>query len=358
MLTILPKGYPAPERPSNLTVAVFGASVLLLSGATAALSQAPPEPLAQHAPPSAAGQSKQLEDQVTELRAQVARLEAAVHQAGSGRKTGARPGMSVSPAPKKGMSKMGDRNEMGMAPGSGMSGMPPPAPAAAMPAGGGGMGMMDDNGGMGAMPPGGKPPMPAGGGGMGMMDDKGEMGAMPPGGSSPVPSAPAPAMGMCCMGEMGGMSGGANGGTSGMPVGAAPGGGTAAMTMSAPPSAMPGQPGTSHLYHVGSTGFFLNHSKHITLTPDQKLTLSRLKERAMLDRASAQRKIDQAEQELYTLTGADQLDTPRVQTKISEIERLRAEQRLSFVRTVAEAANALTHDQHQALMGTMAAGKP
>ena len=124
--------------------------------------------------------------------------------------------------------------------------------------------------------------------------------------------------------------------------------------MSAPTSAMPGQPGASHLYHVGSTGFFLNHPQHITLTADQKGTLNRVKEKAMLDRASGQRKIDQTEQELYILTGADQLDNSRVQAKIGEIEKLRADQRMNFIQAVAEASKVLTHDQHQALIGTMA----
>ena len=191
-------------------------------------------------------------------------------------------------------------------------------------------------GAMGGMaPPPGKAAMPSGGGGMSMKDDQGEMGGMSGGEKASMSKAPADAMGMCCMGEMGRMSGGASG-------------------MSAPSSAMPGQPGASHLYHVGSTGFFLNHSQHITLTGDQRFTLNRLKEKAMLDRASEQRKIDQGEQELYTLTGADQLDNSRVQMKIGEIERLRAEQRMNFIQAVGEASRVLTHDQHQALIGTMA----
>ena len=127
--------------------------------------------------------------------------------------------------------------------------------------------------------------------------------------------------------------------------------------MSGPSSAMPGQPGASHLLHMGSTGFFLNHSQHITLTADQRSRLNRLKEKAMLGQASEQRKIDQVEQELYTLTGADEPDNAGIQAKLGEIERLRAEQRMNFIRAVGEASNVLTHDQHQALMGTMAAGK-
>lgn len=293
----------APWRAS----AAFGASVLLLSGAMTSYAQAPADPHGQHAKADAGGQSnQQLMNQIAELRAQVAKLQAAVQQTSPGNKASAKSGMPMDAAGKS----------------KSMGGMP----------GGGGMGMMDD------------------------MDDKGEMGGMSTGGMSSMPSAPAAAMGMCCMGEMGGMSGGASGGMSGMSGGAAPrAGGMAAMN--APSSAMPGQSGASHLYHVGSTGFFLNHSQHITLTADQKYTLNRLKERAMLDRASQQRKIDQAEQELYTLTGADHLDNSKVQAKIGEIEKLRAEQRMNFIRAVGEASNVLTHDQHQALMGTMAASK-
>ena len=162
--------------------------------------------------------------------------------------------------------------------------------------------------------------------------------------------APAKAMGMCCMGMMG-MPPSGNSGMSTPPPPPAMSG------MSGPSSAMPGQPGESHLLHVGSTGFFLNHSQHIMLTGDQKTKLNRLKEKALMDQASAQRKIDQAEQELYSLTGADQVDTSRIQAKVAEIEKLRTEQRMDFIHAVMNATNVLSHDQHQALMGTMPAAK-
>jgi Spy/CpxP family protein refolding chaperone len=81
--------------------------------------------------------------------------------------------------------------------------------------------------------------------------------------------------------------------------------------------------------------------------------LNRLKEKALLGRTAQQRRIDQAEQELYLLTGDDQPDTTQIQAKIAEIEKLRTDQRMNFIRAVGEAANVLTHDQHQALLGTM-----
>ena len=324
----------APYRAS----AVIGASILLFSGAMTSFSQAPADPHAQHAAADAAGQNnQQLMNQIAELRAQVAKLQAGGQQTSPSNKPNANSGMPMGNAAKS----------------KGMGGMAP-AGSAAMPSGGGMMGMMGNKGEMGMMAPAAKASMSPGG--MMGMDGKDEMGGMSAGGQGSMPSAPAAAMGMCCMGAMGGMSGGASGGMGGMGGGTAPAGGGMA-AMSGPTSAMPGQPGASHLYHVGSTGFFLNHSDHITLTADQKYTLNRLKERAMIDRASEQRKIDQSEQDLYTLTGADQLDNSMVQGKVGEIEKLRGEQRMNFIRAVGEASNVLTHDQHQALMGTMAADR-
>jgi hypothetical protein len=159
-------------------------------------------------------------DQITELQAEVTKLRAAVQQtdpmnrssAGSRMKMGGGKAMVV-------MDDMGEMGGMGMGQNRGM------------PQGsGGGMGMKDDQGEMGGMSPGGS--SPGAGGSMGMMDE-GEMGGMSSGGK----------MGMCCMGEMGGMMEGM--GRSGMG------------SMKGSPSTMPGQPGASHLYHIGSTGFFL-----------------------------------------------------------------------------------------------------
>jgi Spy/CpxP family protein refolding chaperone len=257
-------------------------------------------------------------DQITELQAEVAKLRAAMQQtdpvkrsrAGSRMKMGGGKAMVV-------MDDMGEMGGMGSGQNRGMS-----------QGSGGGIGKMGDQGEMGGMSPGGK--LSGAGGGMGMMDE-GEMGGMSSGGG----------MGMCCMGEMGGMTGGTGQPDRGM-------GG-----MKVSPSTMPGQPGASHLYHIGSTGFFLDHAKHIALTPEQKKTLNRLKERALLGRTAQQRRIDQAEQELYMLTGADQPDTTQIQAKIAEIEKLRSDQRMNFIRAVGEAANVLTHDQHRTLLGTM-----
>ena len=319
------------EVCSNVTV-LLGVSVLLLLGDTAAFGQAPAsDPPAQHAMADAADQNRQLADQISELRAQVVRLQAVVQQTGPGKRVHPKSSMKMNPASNKGMGMMDEKSEMGMSAGKG-----------AMPSGSAAMGMKDDQDEMGGMSPGGNAPKSPG---MSMGDKKDGTSGMSMGGGSKTSPPSAPATGMGDMAPVGNVT------MSAMP--AASGGGTA--TMSGSSSATPGQAGASHLYHMGSNGFFLNHSRHITLTPDQKLTLNYVKGKAMLDHTSGQRRIDQGEQELYTLTGADQPDSSRIQAKIVEIEKVRADQRMNFIRAVADASNVLTPGQRKVLLGTGAA---
>ena len=282
---------------------VLGAAgLLLLSGglAVAVLEAQAQKSSVQHGG-AQAPETRALAEQIQQLQQQVATLQAIIQKQNTQQRN---PGMGSGGKMRGGgaMPMMDDQGEMGGMSAGGNSGM--------------GMSMMEGE--MGGM---------SSGGGMGMME--GEMGGMSSGGN----------MKMCCMGEMGGMMGGMK--SSGM------------SGMKGSPSTMPGQPGASHLYHIGSTGFFLDHDKHLSLTPEQRMTLNRSKEKALLDRATQQRRIDQAEQDLYLLTGADQPDAAKIQAKVAEIEKLRADQRMNFIRAVGEATNVLTHDQHRALLGTM-----
>ena len=116
-------------------------------------------------------------------------------------------------------------------------------------------------------------------------------------------------------------------------------------------SALPGYPGASHLYHIGATGFFLDHPQHITLTVEQQKALNQLKEKTTLDQKSADRKIEGAEQELWTLTSADEPDATKIQAKLAECEKLRSEKRFAFIKGVGEATKLLTDEQRQSLLG-------
>jgi len=128
---------------------------------------------------------------------------------------------------------------------------------------------------------------------------------------------------------------------------------------SAPRSNLPGFPGASHLYHLGASDFFLDHPQHITLSMEQRTALNRIKERALLDQASFDGRIADAEQELWKLTAADVPDAGRIDAQVRSIEKIRGDKRMSLIRAVGEAAKVLTPDQQGALLGTLpAAGEP
>lgn len=241
---------------------------------------------------------KDLSAQIRDLQSKVAKLEVALKQGNQG-KPSAAPGMAG-----MGGAAMGMMNDKKMAKGTmgmgNMEGMDSDE-------------MMKMSGGMG----GGQQGMS--GGGMAMMD-KDEM------------------MGMMGMGSM------SQGGMKGM----------SKMKMAA---ALPGFPGASHIYHIGATGFFLDHPEHVALTTKQQTTLNSLKEKALLEKSSNQRKIDETEQELWTLTASDQPDAAKIDAKVREIEKQRGDQRLAFIRAVGEAAKVLTDEQRKALLGT-ATDKP
>jgi Spy/CpxP family protein refolding chaperone len=175
-----------------------------------------------------------------------------------------------------------------------------------------------------------------------MMEMKGGMGGMPPDGSMPNAGSTS--------GMQDPMAVPSNSDTMGRmrgPMQRRPG-----MSSMAPASRLPGFPGASHLYHVGATGFFLDHPQHITLSIEQQIALNRIKERALLDRSSSDRRIEEGEQELWMLTAADMPDAARIEAQVRAIEKLRGDQRLAFIRAVGEAGKVLTAGQRAALLGT------
>jgi Spy/CpxP family protein refolding chaperone len=114
---------------------------------------------------------------------------------------------------------------------------------------------------------------------------------------------------------------------------------------------LPGFPGASHIYHVGATGFYLEYADKLGLSTQQRTSLNDVKQRTLVDQSNRQRKIDEAEQALWLLTAAEQPDAASVEAKIREIEKLKADQRLEFIRSVGEAAKILTDDQRRMVLG-------
>ncbi|MBR1135274.1 periplasmic heavy metal sensor [Bradyrhizobium denitrificans] len=119
------------------------------------------------------------------------------------------------------------------------------------------------------------------------------------------------------------------------------------------PSALPGFPGASHLYHVGASGFFVDYAVKIGLTVEQSTLLNGIKQRSLIDQSAAKRKAEEAEQALWMLTAADQPDTAAIEAKVREIEKIKSDARLVFIRAVGEAANVLTAEQRKMVLGMM-----
>ena len=175
---------------------------------------------------------------------------------------------------------------------------------------------------------------------MGMMgkmnvEQTGEMGKM---GAGMAMSQPGDSGGMGMMDKMGGME----------MMGMTDMRGPAAMQ-----STLPGFPGQSRLYHIGATGFFLDHPEHIALTPEQKQALTQRKDQAMAQQNALTRRIEQAEQELWDLTASDQPQAGAIDKKARSIEKLRTDQRIAFIRAVGDAAKVLTDHQRHQLTGLL-----
>ena len=116
-------------------------------------------------------------------------------------------------------------------------------------------------------------------------------------------------------------------------------------------SALPGYPGASHLYHIGATNFFLDHPQHIALSLEQQKNLSGIREQALAEQAQADRNISELEAELWQFTSAEQPPLAKIESTIKEIEELRSEQRLAWIKAVGEATKVLAVEQRQALLG-------
>ncbi len=119
------------------------------------------------------------------------------------------------------------------------------------------------------------------------------------------------------------------------------------------PSALPGFAGASHIYHIGSTNFFLDHPQHITLTQEQQTKLNQIKQKSLAGQATLDRWIAEAEQELWMLTSAEAPDAAKIEAKVRETGKLRGDKRIAFIRAVGEAAQVLTDEQRQTLVGIL-----
>lgn len=190
------------------------------------------------------------------------------------------------------------------------------------------------------------------GGSMGMTMDKGEMGMPPEGMMMKMPPRMMEKMEKMDMMEMGAMK---DSSAMGAMSKATPDTGMTGMLgagMTRTMSSLPGFPGLSHLYHIGATGFFLDQVA-ITLTVAQQEQLNEIRTRALLLRSESDRRVAQLEEELWTLTADGEPDATKIEAKIQDIERARANARMAFIRAVGDATKMLSQAQRQQLLGTI-----
>jgi len=182
---------------------------------------------------------------------------------------------------------------------------------------------------------------------------KGNMGKMGSGGQSGGMSGMG---GRGGQGGMSGMGGGKKeGGKKGGGKMGGDAGGTSAMgTMTGSASqqaSLPGFPGASHLYHIGADSFFLDHDEHIMLSIEQRADLGQIREQSQLQSATFDRQIAELEQELWVLTASDSPDIVQIEKKIRQITQVGGDQRIAFIRSVGVAAQVLSEDQRGILVG-------
>lgn len=154
------------------------------------------------------------------------------------------------------------------------------------------------------------------------------------------------------MGMMAGMMSMMNSMMGGMGA-SAPMGQAASMGPGSILSVLPGFPGASHLYHIGSTNFFLDHPQHITLSLEQQNRLGEIQMNALMQRGDLNRKIQEVEEQIWILTASDQPNLSSIEAKIRESEKLQGDLRLVLIKDVGEATKVLTAEQRKALLGTL-----
>ncbi len=111
-----------------------------------------------------------------------------------------------------------------------------------------------------------------------------------------------------------------------------------------------GAPDATRLYHVGSIDFFLDQAGKLNLTSKQTTDLTEIKRLSLARTSELQTKIVQSEQQLFSLTGADAPNEKGIANKVKEIEKLRTDQRLDFIKSVGRAGKVLSADQRQVFL--------
>ena len=110
-------------------------------------------------------------------------------------------------------------------------------------------------------------------------------------------------------------------------------------------TSLPGYVNVPHLYHIGESEFFLDHSAHLGLTQNQIDQLKVIQSQWQSQQNTIISERDSHEQRLWEFTAMGQPDYKVIQETVMAIESINSTLRLTFIKQVGQAVTVLTAQQ-------------
>lgn len=110
-------------------------------------------------------------------------------------------------------------------------------------------------------------------------------------------------------------------------------------------TSLPGYVNVPHLYHIGESEFFLDHSAHLGLTQNQIDQLKAIQSQWQSQQNTIISERDSHEQRLWEFTAMGQPDYKAIQETVMAIESINSKLRLIFIKQVGQAVTVLTAQQ-------------
>ena len=117
-------------------------------------------------------------------------------------------------------------------------------------------------------------------------------------------------------------------------------------------TSLPGYVNVPHLYHIGESEFFLDHSAHLGLTQNQIDQLKAIQSQWQSQQNTIISERDSHEQRLWEFTAMGKPDYKAIQETVMAIESINSKLRLIFIKQVGKAVTVLTAQQVSKLTDT------
>ncbi len=117
-------------------------------------------------------------------------------------------------------------------------------------------------------------------------------------------------------------------------------------------TSLPGYVNVPHLYHIGESEFFLDHSAHLGLTQNQIDQLKDIESQWQSQKNTIITERDSHEQRLWEFTAMGKPDYKVIQETVMAIESINSKLRLTFIKQIGQAVTVLTVQQVSKLTDT------